>query len=186
MSPFQFARVYRLHLSVDCFYSAVDIYPLFQQAQHLPDEFLSFSIRVLACITSIQAEIASLSFLFFSAARLISASLLFEWPVVCSLSERRLCGGKQTWIVGSPRGGNERTGGTCWLLEASGSSERHQGGRELRWGGEGGCNASCMHSAAPLPHSLMQKRAQTSGVHFQRLCALYSMVRRASLCNAEA
>lgn len=38
---------------------------------------------------------------------------------------------------------------------------------------------------APLPHSLMQKRAQTSGVHFQRLCALYSMLRRASLCNAE-
>lgn len=38
---------------------------------------------------------------------------------------------------------------------------------------------------APLPHSLMQKRAQTSGVHFQRLCALYSMLRRASLCNAK-
>lgn len=42
------ACVYRGHLSVDCFYFAVDIYPLFQQAHPVPDEFLSFGVRVLA------------------------------------------------------------------------------------------------------------------------------------------
>lgn len=73
--------VYHLRLSVDCFYSAVDIYPLFQQTQRYSDEFLLFSIRVLAYITPIHDEIASLSFLFFSADGLISASLLFEWSV---------------------------------------------------------------------------------------------------------
>lgn len=78
--------VYRLHLSVDCFYSVVDIYPLFQQARRFPDEFLSFVVRVLVGITSIQAEIASLSFLFCKADGLISASLLFEWTVYgCSV-----------------------------------------------------------------------------------------------------
>lgn len=76
--------------------------------------------------------------------------------------------------------------GHALLLEASGSSERHVCGEEGAWGccswGEGATRPVC---TAPLPRSLMQKRAQTSGVHFQRLCALYSMLRRASLCNAE-
>lgn len=75
--------------------------------------------------------------------------------------------------------------GHALVLEAAGLSERHEGGRgrgaaPLRGGG-----ATRPVCTAPLPHSLMQKRAQTSGVHFQRLCALYSMLRRASLCNAE-
>lgn len=71
-------------------------------------------------------------------------------------------------------------------LEASGSSERHS----PRWGAaRRGHPAMEKRDAtrpvctALLPHSLMQKRVQTSGVHFQRLCALYSMLRRASLCN---
>lgn len=40
--------VYRGHLSVDCFYFVVNIYPLFQQTHPIPDEFLSFVLRVLA------------------------------------------------------------------------------------------------------------------------------------------
>lgn len=64
---------------------------------------------------------------------------------------------------------------------ASGWLQRWAGG-EAR---EGEGDATRPVCTAPLPHSLMQKRAQTSGVHFQRLCALYSMLRRASLCNAK-
>lgn len=54
----------------------------------------------------------------------------------------------------SPRGGNERAGGTR-LLEAAGRSEA----RGDRTGG-----ATRPVCTAPLPHSLMQKRVQTSGV----------------------
>lgn len=68
------------------------------------------------------------------------------------------------------------------VLQPPGSSERHEGGGR---GGTGGGGATRPVCTAPLPHSLMQKRAQTSGVHFHSLCALYSMLRRASLCNAE-
>lgn len=65
------------------------------------------------------------------------------------------------------------------LLEASGCT-RGVGGAGGR-GGRGREDATRPVCTAPLPHSLMQKRAQTSGVHFQRLCALYAMLRRASL-----
>lgn len=43
-------------------------------------------------ITPIQVEIASLSFLFFSMNGLISASLLFEWPVYGCAVKSRLSG----------------------------------------------------------------------------------------------
>lgn len=47
----------------------------------LPTSFFHSPYECSRCITSIQVEIASLSFLFFSEDGLISASLLFEWPV---------------------------------------------------------------------------------------------------------
>lgn len=70
------------------------------------------------------------------------------------------------------------------LLEASGTSERRVGGQREAWEvhlAVGREDATRPVYTASLPHSLMQNRAQTSGVHFQRLCALYSMLRRASL-----
>lgn len=59
--------VYRLHLSVDCLYSAVDIYPLFQQAEFSQRVSFISSMSGSRGIIPIQAEMASLSFLFFSA-----------------------------------------------------------------------------------------------------------------------
>lgn len=79
--PFQLSHVFIVGIYLlTVFISRLTFTLCFNKLILFPTSFFHSAYECSRCITSIQVEIASLSFLFFIAAGLIPASLLFEWP----------------------------------------------------------------------------------------------------------